>query len=817
MQRAVSSFPSVTARQRFQRKAPYLALAYGLSVLTAAHAQVAPATPPAAGPAASNAADTRLETVVVTARKRAEKLQDVPLAINAFSSATLQAAGVQTVSDLALLTPGLTVTSAGSDAAIAPSIRGMALTAGAPNVAFFLDGVYLQNSSALSLGLIDLERMEVVKGPVSALYGRSAYAGAINYVTKRPPTKLEGEVGVTLGSADERANFGYIGGPIIPGLLSGRLAYGVENYGGTHQDASNGNKAGGYRNRDLMATWTLTPTHELTVDGTLYRGVDKFDGAAVVPVANNCGAVIASGNNAGQLSNYCGAFSRGSAPLQVSSINPNAGSSGNQRYATFANVKVGYDLGWADVSALAGYNKVASTRLATFFGGGLNYLLSDGTTKALPTLFGFKNNSKDDSLELRLASKQNQPLRWAGGYYFFDSNGNSGTLSEIDASGLASGVSVNPSTTFGGGNYVSYTGPYNPAGYTSSIATDRIHSEFVSADYDVLSNLTASLEYRHTSQTKSQVSSTYSATTGASVLGPMYGADFSYNNYRGSLTYKLTPDNMLYASTGTGTKAGGFNTGANVHAAETAYAPETAKSFELGSKNTLLQGRAQVNLAVFQIKASGLQLSGPSEFADTPGYVTKNFGGLTSRGAELEGIIKPLPGLTLNAGVGYADPKFNGGTYSYSSTDIALCRAASYCAARVVSVSSPQGVRTAVSLGGLEIPKASKVSISAGAAYRAPLNDTWSYFGRLDGNYKSKQYATAPAVAWWNASQMYNLHVGVDSETTTVTVFVKNLSNSQVPTQATYNSRLNDTALTSLYAGYLPEERTFGVTVKYRF
>ena len=131
------------------------------------------------------AADAAPE-MIVTARKRSEKLQDVPISISAFDSDEIKSARIERLGDLAKLTPGLNFTPLFGAQNQLPIIRGAAQTFGALNVGIFLDGIYLSGKAAADLELNDLARIEVVKGPQSALYGRNTFAGAINYVTARP-------------------------------------------------------------------------------------------------------------------------------------------------------------------------------------------------------------------------------------------------------------------------------------------------------------------------------------------------------------------------------------------------------------------------------------------------------------------------------------------------------------------------------------------------------------------------------------------------------------------------------------------------------
>jgi iron complex outermembrane receptor protein len=154
--------------------------------------------PDQAAPAAARD-DSLLEEVVVTARRREETLQDAPVAISAFTTAEIRSARIESLADLSKLAPGLNYTPLFGAQNQLPIIRGAAQTFGALNVGVFLDGVYLSGKAGVDLELNDLERVEIVRGPQSALYGRNTFAGAINYITKRPSSTYEGEGEITVG------------------------------------------------------------------------------------------------------------------------------------------------------------------------------------------------------------------------------------------------------------------------------------------------------------------------------------------------------------------------------------------------------------------------------------------------------------------------------------------------------------------------------------------------------------------------------------------------------------------------------------------
>src|ERR1700686_4459971 len=177
-----------------------------------------------AGP--GRAQDTLTE-IVVTAQKREQNLQDVPVAVDAFSGAALQAAGAVQPGDLAAMTPNLSTKNAVGNTMPIFTLRGIGLndfaTNGTQPVGVYLDEVYLANNSQLSFQMMDMQKVEVLKGPQGTLYGRNTTAGAVNFITNKPSTTFDAGASVTGGEGDLLGNEAYIIGALGE-HLSGRLS-----------------------------------------------------------------------------------------------------------------------------------------------------------------------------------------------------------------------------------------------------------------------------------------------------------------------------------------------------------------------------------------------------------------------------------------------------------------------------------------------------------------------------------------------------------------------------------------------------------------
>ncbi|MCE7903619.1 MAG: hypothetical protein DYH20_13490 [Gammaproteobacteria bacterium PRO9] len=227
--------------------------------------------------------------IVVTARKQGEeKLMETPLAITAFDANAIENRNITNMQDVANLTPGLSFYNPLGENLPTPVIRGIVPQNifGENAAAVFVDGVYVSGREGLNFSQLDIERIEVLKGPQSSTYGRNAFSGAINYVTKGPSdvfeSKFEGEV----GNRDRRKVSGQISGPILGELLgntlTGRVAALYDDWDGSYDNTlAPQNDIGGYRYRSYMGKLRWLPADDLDVNFSIYRSNDEIDEAAV--------------------------------------------------------------------------------------------------------------------------------------------------------------------------------------------------------------------------------------------------------------------------------------------------------------------------------------------------------------------------------------------------------------------------------------------------------------------------------------------------------------------------------------------------------
>ena len=234
---------------------------------------------------ASRSSASSDEGIIVTARKFEERLVDVPLQISVFTDGQIEQQDIRDLTDIAQRTPGLEYENfPTSGLSSAPVIRGMSqtfTTSRIQNTATFINGIYLQRQSMVNPGLLEVQRVEVVKGPQSAVYGRNAFAGSINYVTKEPSMDWDVSARGTIGNHDRYDYQGTISGPIVPDVLAVRLSYAHSEFDGhtrnSHPFADAGpqgdfathGRLGGWDDETFSASLVFRPVPEVEI-GALY-------------------------------------------------------------------------------------------------------------------------------------------------------------------------------------------------------------------------------------------------------------------------------------------------------------------------------------------------------------------------------------------------------------------------------------------------------------------------------------------------------------------------------------------------------------------
>lgn len=557
-------------------------------------------------------APAALEEIVVTAQRRSESLQTVPVAVTALTGDVLQAASATSVEDLARLTPGLQEANAAGF--VLPRIRGVGTTsygAGLENsVATYVDGVYIASGPGADLTLDDIERVEVLKGPQGTLFGRNATGGLINIVTRDPGQTTTGELSVGYGNYQTSTAHGYIGGAVTDSLV-GDFAFRESAQGqGYGTNLATGSEV--YRQvSDFTARskWIWRPA-ELTSVRLIFDYTNRRDSDA-----------SAASTYPGTMSPF-GPTPTGSPWDLDSNVNP---------YTRLrdggVSLKIDQDIGELHVSSLTAY------RRTSFF----EQFDADATPTPAAAIT-FDEDERQFSQELQLLSGQESRLQWVAGAFFFTSKG------AYDPQRLAIGPPV-------------FSPPSEP--FTATILrsdqTTKAIAGFAQATYDLTDNTHLTAGARYNSETKTAEASRFGALPSASIipLGPQTeeSKTSAEPTWRLSLDHQFDQDLMGYVSYNRGFKSGGFNSGSPTQGP---FEPETLNAYEIGLKSELFSRQLRINAAGFYYDYTNIQVSK---------YINNTIAYYNAPAAKIYGIdldmeARLAPGLDLTGGVSLLHDRF---------------------------------------------------------------------------------------------------------------------------------------------------------------
>ncbi|WP_304217081.1 TonB-dependent receptor [Phenylobacterium aquaticum] len=624
---------------------------------------------------AAHAADIQVEEVVVTAQKRAENVQDVPQAVQVVTANQLAAAGVREFTDLTKLAPSLVVRPAEQPVNSSVSIRGIgtfAFSIGVePSVAIQVDDVPVAFQARAFTDLSDIERVEVLRGPQSTLYGKSASAGLINVVTRGPTPELSGGLNVLATTDDEYSVGGTLSGPITD-KLAYRISANYDKFEGNVRNVLNGKKAGG---RDSAAVhgklaWTPLDTVKVTL------GWNYVNGGTTVgrPFIALSPTAYLRGNTSQPPSVFEPGITVG--PENTNFINNFAARTDYDDNSQ--SLKVEWDLGPATLVAVTGNDNYKVTDL----------LDVDETAVASPDnrqIGYFKSGQLTQ--EVRLVSNGEGPLRYTVGAFYAD---------------------VDFVRNF-------YRGPFFSLARWYATSSSQQQAAFGQLDWEVTpgTTLTGGARYQH---------ETIDYTFLDIQNGSAYfhgGAKDNFWTYHAALNHKFSDDLMAYVSYSTGHKGQTYDltTGFNSNRALAGpIRPETSKSWEVGSRAQFLEHRLTVNATAFSTKYEDFQAQGIETLPDgSTNFRLTNVGKLKTQGVEIESLARLGDDWRLSASAAYVDAKI-------TSFPVAQCYPRQTAAQGCVGSPGRQN------LAGKRPAQAPKIKLSADINYSHPLQGT-----NLDG------------------------------------------------------------------------------------
>ena len=696
--------------------------------------------------------EASLEEVVVTARKREENLQEVPLSVTAFGVDALQDYRMFSPEDIAGFTPGFSfVNSFGRDSD-RPVIRGMSNILGVPNASFFIDGVFVPGTIA-STELQMLERVEVIKGPQAALYGRATFSGAINYVTRRPTNELEGQVTVTVAEHDTVNTNAYISGPIVPDKLFFYLGAGLNEYGGEYRNTIGGDEVGGEETTTFSGKLLWTPSDNFEASLRVTSQEDDDDHIALWLQGaeyNNCLQPDATRPSARGY--YCGTVKTNDEVTLRTDFLPDAGI---ERDVLRTSLNMDWELanGWT-ISSITGYQETETDRGIDVSYAGYDPLSYLAPFYA-PPFFDLAGSfwrveafeEETFSQELRLSSSADQRLRWSIGAYWYDSEFEQ-TVNDRIAPLTSFDYLLDPAQS-----------EQRPNSFPLLRTTENT-AIFGSLEFDFSDSLTGTVEVRHATD---KIESTYYGFLPFSA-DTTFEEEFDSFTPRFTLTWLASDNTTVYGNVSKGTKPGGFN---DPGTDQTSYDEEEAWNFEVGVKQRILNGRGTWNSALFMIDWSDQQLTFNAQRPD--GSLTSfidNVGETSVMGFETEVSMMITPNWDVTANYSYIDSEID----EYTTADQAILLGCNLTAADYYDCIQANG-----SVEGNQTPRSPKNQASLRTMYRIPIG-TGEWFIGGDIRHEGSKYAQVHNFAETGSRTTVGAQAGYRSDRWVLTVWGKNLT-----------------------------------------
>jgi len=763
-----------------------------------------------AGPAMAQDRSTSdgLGDIVVTAQKRAENVQDVPIAISAVGSEYLESRGIQSIEDLSTISPNVKFERAPSSKTISQiAIRGSVTINPAitwePAVGLYLDGVYIAKAQGSIFDVADLERVEILRGPQGTLYGRNALAGAVNLITAKPSGEAGGRADLTYGSFNNVKFRGVVNLPQM-GIFSAKVS-------------------GQYETRDGLIK--IVPNPVPGVFTALPNQVNRADSLKSGSVLVQLRAAISDTITADYTFDY--SKQKQKPPFaQLLSVNRN----GDPRDLFDPN-SPGYAYGGAyfPLEKYAQPNRVTTASIdgdiyerSRSYGHALTLTAELGAT-TLKSITAYRDLAWADGLDLDGSPMKVAFTQRISDYHAFSQ--------ELQATGQAfnerldyvlgafyfkeKAETLGPQVFFGGGSDLQ-------SDYGSHTEAYALYAQL---DYKLTDALKLTLGARYTHEQKDirrylrvNVDAANNIFTPTVVANIGYGdvPDAKYSNFSpaATLAYEVSSNINVYARFARGFKSGGFNGETNVFYDPAApagcplgatelcipYKAEKVDSYELGVKTRLLDGLLTFNVAAFRDDHKDIQLS-IFTAKGAASSIVRNAASARIQGLEFEAIAKPMDGLTLNGTLALLDPKYK--SYIDGGVDVSKNRA---------------------------FPHTPKFSATAGFDWRVAETGLGQLNLYGDVNHVSKYY-TFPYPLVTAAASDQNAHntrspgrtivnmrlalsdIDLGGAKASIAGFVRNLTKEDSPS----NFIDFGPGFGGLRLGYFPDPRTWGVTVGVEF
>jgi iron complex outermembrane recepter protein len=701
------------------------------------------------------------DVVVVTARKREELLQETPLSITAFSAEGLERANIKSIVDIADFSPGFSFASAFGRQGDRPVFRGMSSIQGGANASVFVDGVYVSGSSQ-SILLDNLERVEVINGPQSALYGRATFGGAINYVTRRPTNELSGRF---TGTAAEHENYelsGFLSGPLVEDKVFFEIGGKYYDFGGDYENTFpglEGGKIGAEQTTTVSGALLFYPTENFEIIGRVNYSEDD-DGAYSIGLqdasANNCFLDVAR-------QYYCGDVSiPADAPRQETDYYSEGSGVSQETIRTSLTMNYDFDNGHT-LTSITAYSDENGRVIQD-----QTYAGEDNRGFFRMGFISDDMSMRDDfSQEVRLTSPCENPFRYIVGGYYYKEN--------VEVNSRGSGDAPDADHVFNGSSKVSN------------------YAVFGQAEYDINDQLSISAEMRYAEDKLEAITS------------GMENFKATYKSWTPKITidYQINDDFMIFGVIAKGNKPGDFNTNSALPSGLQLVDEENIWSYEAGFKSSLFDDRVVLNMSAYYLDWTNQQLTQNfiPEGGGSPFSYLDNVGKTETWGMEVDTRIQLTDALSVQAIYAYTHPEIQNFDLSADSRQEAL------------NFGFADGI-----VKGTFTPQSPQHTLTLSSEFRTPIaNMDLEFFARGDFIYSSTRYAQVYNFAGTGGRSIANFRVGVENEQYSIALWAKNAFDNETPTSILRYVDVPSFFSRRAFAVSLPRKQQFGLTGTFKF
>ena len=798
-----------------------------------------------------------LEEIIVTARKRDESIQEVPVAVTAISSTMIADMNLRDLDDIAKVTAGLIFDPEFSRTSNRPVIRGQANILGDSGVSYFIDGVYI-TGSINDYNIRDVERIEVVKGPQSALYGRNTYSGAINIITKSPAEEFGADVLATLSDDSQTEVAASINGPVGDSFGFGLSARYYE-LDGPWTNSFDGTDIGFQESTALSGVVSFEPNDRFSARARVYYNETR-DGQPVLwstnASENNCfpddGALYMG---AGRY--YCGTL----APRPVNSDwRIQAPDTRDDNDTLQASLRL--DIGITDdlsLTSITGYNDVDSTFYIEADYGPTQFQNTNVTGPfpftgfpvppfgygyvSFATDFTFAEQAQieDISQEFRLSYETDNASFLVGAYYFDQET------TERDVRELPPGAQAIADANFVGellnmqawcadnAFLCEFIVPFGDSAITvprdvnGLDITNTAIFGMMSFAMGEKTNITIEGRWAKEEIDRLAISQDLGGPPGEPNTA---SAEFTSFNPRFTIDHRVSDDSMIYLLLASGNKPGGFNSTVAIEAGLPTFDEEEVTSLELGTKNSVADGQLIANVALFFNQINGYQLTQNARAGANTTSATVNAGDADIFGAELELFINPtaVEGLSMMFNYAYTDSEFTNGEdenwgvlLDVADDGLVNCSLGFQLEefpGQVCTTSStnPNGNPPKFGpIAGKRIPRTAEHQLFFDAEFRQPFTSgSWEWFIGANFSHESSKFAQVTNFAETGNTNIVNARFGFAGDNWNVTLWGKNLTDEDSTPLALRYADAADGFKRS-FAGTVRREKHVGVTASISF